>query len=42
MHEEIMSTVFVNVGLSLDGGAPFRIDRVLDGPDATHPRYVRG
>jgi hypothetical protein len=42
MHEEIMSTVFVNVGLSLDGGAPFRIDRVLDGPDATHLRYVRG
>jgi dihydrofolate reductase len=23
-------------------GAPFRIDRVLDGPDATHLRYVRG
>ncbi len=25
-----------------EAGAPFRIDRVLDGPDATHLRYVRG
>jgi hypothetical protein len=43
-----MSKVFVHVGLSLDGymplrepGPQFRIDRVLDGPDATHVRYVR-
>lgn len=37
-----MSKVFVNIGLSLDGYmAPEGIDRVLDGPTATHLRYVR-